>query len=121
MKNIKITDQESSGIVLTRGGLDVIRERQRQVEKEGFTVMHDLEHQPGELAAAAVCYAGVSAMLLQGIEPCKDTPGSWPWETKWWKPGDTRQNLVKAAALLFAEIDRVDNAEALNAAMPLGG
>ena len=32
----------------------------------------------------------------------------WPWSDKWWKPSDDPvRNLVKAGALLAAEIDRL--------------
>lgn len=35
-------------------------------------------------------------------------PKFWPWERKWWKPSqDQVRNLVKAAALIAAEIDRL--------------
>lgn len=35
----------------------------------------------------------------------------WPWTgwaTEWFKPKDDRYNLVRAAALLLAEIERLD-------------
>jgi hypothetical protein len=32
----------------------------------------------------------------------------WPWDQKWWKPSDDPvKNLVKAGALIAAEIDRL--------------
>jgi hypothetical protein len=34
----------------------------------------------------------------------------WPWDRKWWKPTDRRRDLVKAAALILAEIERLDRA-----------
>jgi hypothetical protein len=34
----------------------------------------------------------------------------WPWSIDWCKPGDRRQNLVKAGALIIAEIERLDRA-----------
>jgi hypothetical protein len=55
----------------------------------------------------------------QTQSPLDDIPGFWLWEKKWWKPSSPRKDLVKAAALLIAEIDRIDTAEALGAAMPL--
>jgi len=33
---------------------------------------------------------------------------AWPWDPKWWKPKDRRRDLVRAAALIIAEIDRHD-------------
>ena len=34
----------------------------------------------------------------------------WPWDKKWWKPSDDPiKNLIKAGALIAAEIDRLQN------------
>jgi len=35
----------------------------------------------------------------------------WPWGKEWWKPSDRRRDLVKAGALIAAEIDRLDRAK----------
>jgi len=35
-------------------------------------------------------------------------PRGWPWAKSWWKPASLRRSLVKAAALLIAEIERID-------------
>jgi hypothetical protein len=36
----------------------------------------------------------------------------WPWDMKWWKPSDDPiKNLVKAGALIAAEIDRLQNSK----------
>jgi hypothetical protein len=32
----------------------------------------------------------------------------WPWAAEWYKPTDRRRDLVKAASLLLAEIERLD-------------
>ena len=88
-------------------GADLIKEeRTRQIEKEGWTAKHDSTHEPGELVQAAVCYA-----LHDKIEnpPFEDTY-QFPWGKEWWKPSDYIRNLVKAGALIAAEIDR-HNAE----------
>jgi len=79
---------------------DVLAERVRQVEKEGFTPAHDDQYQEYELAFAAGCYA-------MGVR----LHGAWPWSSSWWKPSSRRRNLIKAAALLLAEIERVDRGE----------
>ena len=34
-------------------------------------------------------------------------PLGWPWEPSWWKPKGARRDLVRAAALCLAEIDRI--------------
>ena len=93
------------GRTATHSAVDVIRERQRQIESEGWTPEHDDEHHWGELAAAARCYAlGMSQISGLGSAP----PAEWPWDPEWWKPGNYRENLIKSAALLVAEIDRMD-------------
>jgi hypothetical protein len=77
---------------------DIANERQRQIEAEGWTPEHDDQHSSGELADAAACYA-------RG----KQMSAVWPWDEKWWKPGpDRRRQLVKAGALIVAEIERLD-------------
>lgn len=64
------------------------------------------ELKPGDLAGAGVCYAAVYAFNLQGI--AGDPPLMWPWEPRWWKPSsDPIKNLVRAGALIAAEIDRI--------------
>ena len=83
--------------------LDVLAERRRQIEAEGWTPEHDDEHSVGELAKAAACYVLVSA----GFNP-DATINVWPWHRLWWKPSDKRRNLVKAGALILAEIERLD-------------
>ena len=85
--------------------LDVAAERRRQIEAEGWTPEHDDEHSVGELAKAAACYVLVSA----GFNP-DATINVWPWHRLWWKPSDKRRNLVKAGALILAEIERLDRA-----------
>lgn len=78
----------------------IMAERMRQITTEGFGDEHDDEHKAGELVAAAIAYAAV----LQSTAP---PPDWWPWEAEWWKPASDRvRNLVKAGALLAAEIDR---------------
>lgn len=83
---------------------DVINERERQIAVEGWAPAHDDRYQAGELPRAAACYA------LHGCAPQQDDGCSsqWPFPAAWWKPGAPRRNLVKAAALLIAEIERLD-------------
>lgn len=90
----------------TQAAFDVINERARQIEDEGFTAAHDdaFDRFPGgtvnALAAGAVAYI---------------TEDRWWWSDALgkdsFKPTDRRRNLVKAAALLIAEIERIDRAE----------
>jgi hypothetical protein len=115
---------------------DVVSERSRQVMKEGWTPEHDDEHGDGSLAIAAACYAMFASVSDQAREATtlpaslttegKDIPGRlawleiWPWDRKWWKPKDRRYDLVRAAALIVAEIERLDR-RALSDGMEGGG
>lgn len=96
----------------TKALQDVIAERQRQIEAEGWTPEHDDEHSRGELAQAAACYAMASSKLIRNEPGSSDysTPNEWPWHPNWWKPSSPRRNLVKAGALILAEIERIDRA-----------
>lgn len=88
---------------LTKAATDVLAERQRQIEVEGWTPDHDDQHDDGQLALAAACYAYQADAPMKG-----EAPFGWPWDRIWWKPGDRRRMLVKAAALILAEIERLD-------------
>lgn len=80
--------------VASSGAELIAAERKRQIENEGFTPAHDLRYNRGELLLAGKCYANVPAL--------------WPWSSAWWKPSDDPvKNLVKAGALIAAEIDRL--------------
>lgn len=94
-----------------RTGAEMIAaERQRQIEREGWTAEHDDEHEWGELARAGACYADHTAAMLEGQETDDPHP-FWPWRTEDWKPtSDPIRDLVKAGALLAAEIDRLSRA-----------
>ncbi len=88
-------------------GIELIAdERKRQIEVEGWTAEHDAEHTHGELAQAACCYA-------DPYRKADGTPNSswWPtlWSLDWWKPTPNNRirELVKAGALIAAEIDRL--------------
>lgn len=89
--------------------LDLIEaERLRQIDDEGWTAEHDAEHASFELVRAAVCYANAGWQGLVGQYAADSIPHGWPWTGDWWKPSDDPvRNLVKAAALIAAEIDRL--------------
>jgi hypothetical protein len=105
---------------MSKAAADVLAERRRQIEKEGWTPEHDDQHEDGDLAGAAAAYAYAGAiherryikelhgpftaqMILGGL-----WPASWDWQ--WWKPKSRRRDLVRAAALIIAEIERLDRA-----------
>ncbi len=92
---------------------DVATERLRQVTEKGWTPTHDDEHVNDELAALACFYA-----MPPGARdwPAKETgfgdtlgeailPPDWSASA-----GDRRAELVKAGALIIAEIERIDRA-----------
>jgi hypothetical protein len=82
---------------------DVLDERARQINVEGYTPARDDAYRNRELARAASCYA------LYG-KTWRHAPPNWPWDESHWKPKAPRENYVRAAALLLAEIERLDRA-----------
>lgn len=85
---------------------DIKHERLRQMEEEGWTPEHDDRHTDGSLAAAAAFYAA-------GTSKEGAAHRTWPrtWNRSWYKPTNKRRDLVKAAALIVAEIERLDRLE----------
>ncbi|HGN1611664.1 hypothetical protein [Pseudomonas aeruginosa] len=90
--------------------LDVQAERRRQVEAEGWTPEHDDEHDNGEMARAAACYALAGSSAPNDGTAALLVSLAWPWDEQWWKPSTARRDLVKACALALAEIERLDRA-----------
>lgn len=99
---------------------EVVKERQRQINKEGWTFEHDDEHDDGSLADAAACYAATTrpfkAEEFAGVGYRVYTSYSdlWPksWADHWFKPKkNRRRKLIIAAALIVAEIERIDRAK----------
>lgn len=84
-------------------------ERRRQIEVEGWDEAHDDAHADGALAKAAGSYAIFTASPHYG-GPGFAHPVQWPWSPHWFKPTDRRNDLVKAGALIVAEIERLDRA-----------
>lgn len=95
---------------------DITAERLRQVTIEGWTPEHDDGHKAGDMVQAAVAYAAHAAVGCQVAGHKPETyqsvppPRYWPWDRAWWKPRYPRRDLVKAAALIVAEIERLDRA-----------
>lgn len=98
----RLAEMESR--TFTTAATDVLAERQRQITAEGWTPEHDDEYQHCEMAVAAACY------IMADDDPRADVPELWPWPSEWWKPTDVRRDLVKAGALILAEIERLDRA-----------
>ncbi|CAG9195708.1 hypothetical protein PSP6_160091 [Paraburkholderia tropica] len=97
---------------LTAAARDVLAERTRQVSEEGWTPAHDDQHSAGEMARAASQYALNAAVPLRTGK--RFMPAFWPWDPAWWKPTTPRRDLIKAGALILAEIERLDRAHASN-------
>lgn len=91
------------GTEVPQAWLDVQAERRRQITAEGWTPEHDDKHNGGELADAAACYA----LWAGGINP-GNWREFWPWAPEWLKHSEPRRMLVKAGALILAEIERLD-------------
>lgn len=89
---------------------DIAAERRRQVEVEGWTPEHDDARVNCEMSAAAASYAMFAAEPY--YDQLRDTsvPFFWPWDMGLWKPKDRRRDLIRAGALIVAEIERLDRA-----------
>ena len=84
----------------------VIAERQRHQSAEGWTPEHDDQYSKSQLLWASSCY------VLNAIHPFNRIPFDWPWTPEWWKPTNPRRDMVKAGALILAEIERIDRQKA---------
>lgn len=93
----------------------ITAERKRQVWQEGFSAKRDDKYGK-ELARAAESYLAswTSPDVWDGVKQFPPRPTwNWPWSKKWWKPSaDPIRNLVKAGALIAAEIDRLQRKKA---------
>lgn len=112
-------------------GIELIAaERARQVEREGWSAQHDDGHSKGELGAAAIAYVANGCKIqtrvkvftephckcgARGLADCSCallTPDEkwvkpWPWAPTEFNPkADPLADLVRAGALIAAEIDR---------------
>lgn len=93
----------------------IAAERRRQVEQEGWTPEHDDMHADSSMIDAAIAYACAEHPEMAGEMGAQ--LAWWPWAGTWWKPSkDPVRNLVKAGALLAAEIDRLQRARGIAAA-----
>lgn len=98
----------------------LIEERNRQIAEEGWHESHDDEHDTHQLACAAAAYAWPAEFdgyeFIENPEfPGEITPSGvdrldmFPFHKDWWKPtpNDRIKELVKAGALIVAEIERL--------------
>lgn len=86
-------------------------ERQRQVDQEGWTIAHDDEFEEEQLSLAAASYAMPDRR--RKFLSTRNIPHFFPWRFEFWKPSpDNRiKELIKAGALIVAEIERLQRLE----------
>ena len=101
-------------------GIELIAdERQRQIDQEGWSLTHDDEHDEDSLAQAASVYAQPADCRHTVWRTCGTTsvqlPEGWPWgwgpDSYKPTPDDRVRELVRAGALIAAEIDRLQRAQ----------
>lgn len=98
-------DRDDTSLALA----DIREERVRQMHVEGWTPDHDDTHLRGEMAKAAAAYA-YGSTIGSTSRSWWFPADMWPWDKSWWKLSTPRRDLVKAAALIVAEIERLDRA-----------
>ena len=78
----------------------VKEEREKQIHKHGYTTARDRHHPNKAVLYGALAY--LNSVIYSpniGIE-------DWPFEEESFKPEGDIKNLVKAAAMIIAEIDK---------------
>jgi hypothetical protein len=83
---------------------DVANERERQIIEEDYTGEYDDGHDGGVLASAAGW--GNKSHSTRGRSPCH-----LAWSGVIRKPKSAYANLVRAAVLILAGLDRMDRAK----------
>lgn len=93
----RATELNNSGTAASAALAEVLAERERQITEEGFSAAKDDRHTRGELTRAATAY-------LTGED------SDWPakWDKDLFKPTCYTRNIVIAAALLLAELERIN-------------
>ena len=87
---------------------EIKEERERQISEENYLPENDDFWSNGELADAAATYALTTATRKSLTE--KEVPKTWPFGKEWYKPRNDyrRRELILAASLILAEIERID-------------
>lgn len=120
----------------------IAEERERQISQEGWTQEHDDAHKTRQMASAAAAYLQHYVERSWIIDPSNPlhvmgngslgdrsayygqdkAPDIWPdeWENDW-KPKSMLSDLVRAGALVAAEIDRLQRKSANALALPEAG
>jgi len=88
---------------------EIAAKRQHQISK-GYDAAHDDQHAGGEIALGAAAYA-MSAAKHPGPGKTQTpvwVPPVWPWDREQFSPREPRDDLIDAAAMIVAEIERLD-------------
>ena len=89
-----------------KSGVELIQiERQKQIDKYGYTPEHDSMYSGSQLKFAALSYLNTA---LYGKSVGEE---DWPFDKVYFKPGTEIACLSKAGALIAAEIDRLTQEE----------
>lgn len=87
----------------------IAAERQRQIDEKGWTPTHDLDHTNDELARAAAIYALPFGRHRSAALAHNTWPIGWDYRPHLHSGREGRlRELVKAGALIAAEIDRIE-------------
>ncbi|WP_339860440.1 hypothetical protein [Thalassospira alkalitolerans] len=86
---------------------EIMQERQRQIEDEGYDAHHDSLHEPDVIATGGAFYAlpeeTTDWIKAKGVD-------LWPFDEHP-KRKDRRRDLIRAASMIVAEIEQIDEAE----------
>jgi hypothetical protein len=109
-------------LLASGGPAAVLLERLRQANELGFDTAHDAQHVRGELAwaAAALVMSACRELSMRAIaDPAAEAAAFqamlqqlWPWPMQPLVGKGARADLVRAGALILAEISRLDALEA---------
>ncbi|WP_343609302.1 hypothetical protein [Novosphingobium sp.] len=91
-------------------GSEIILERFRQIEEYDYDAAHDDDHRQGEIAAMAAAYSQLSTDHENEAVQQHVQGELWPWDETMPRHHSRRDLLITAAALLVAEIERIDRA-----------
>lgn len=84
----------------TEGIRRITKERNRQIEEEGYNEEHDSYLSVDSFIACAISYA-MCELHKQEAEKW------WTWDRNYFKPKDRLRNLERAGALIAAAIDKI--------------
>lgn len=94
---------------------ELLAERRRQINEEGWTPKHDERRAASDLALAGAAYA-----MSAGSLPISGLPAAvWPFGDGF-KRKDPRHDLVRAGALIVAAIERLDRETIMHADQEAG-